>query len=303
MYKVAYNRALLRYRIETVTPLLIRSGLASLESVVDLECVRTRHAALGPSVYIPGSSFKGVVRSAAESFVRSRSYGGVDGACDPFSKSGCGSHKSDGPTHEVHKQHCLACRLFGSLRMKGRASLRDLHPWSGSGAALSEGEQRNFDRANGVEIRHGVGIDRITGATHGGAKFEMEVVPSGVTFYGETSLENYQIWQLGLLFSAFDEVDDGFAQLGSTQSRGLGVARIHLDAIIHEQMASAGDTPKGVGALMPSGLGDDYGLLREADLPASESRTRGLLRRFEVMEAAALREWRDAAANALGGLA
>src|SRR5262249_12407642 len=71
MYRRSYNRAVLRVRITTVTPLRIGAGDVGLDpSATDLTCVRTRHAAHGTTVYIPGSSFKGVVRATAEAAIR-----------------------------------------------------------------------------------------------------------------------------------------------------------------------------------------------------------------------------------------
>ena len=67
MFKRSHNRAVLRIRIETVTPLLIRAGDAGLTpTAADLCCVRTHHAQHGTTVYIPGSSLKGKMRSLLE---------------------------------------------------------------------------------------------------------------------------------------------------------------------------------------------------------------------------------------------
>ena len=307
MFRKSYNRAVLRICIETVTPLLIRAGDSGLDPVAaDLTCVRTRHGRHGRTVYIPGSSLRGVLRSTAESAVRSQTLsGGVRGACDdPLDHK---THSCGGQTakvtesHAVHKRHCLACRLFGSLSMKGRASIRDAFPWSPD---IDDPESdfapggKNQDRANQLEVRHGVAIDRITGSARHGGLFDQELVPAGISFWGDIALENYQTWQLGLLAQALAQVNDGIAQLGSSKSRGLGVAKIAVERIVHEQ-SGASERPLGVGDLASGDEREAYGLLPEAELPAARGIARGLATRFEIAETAA---WLDAGLAALGAL-
>lgn len=313
MFKRSYNRAVLRIRIETVTPLLIRAGDAGLTpTAADLACVRTHHAEHGLTVYIPGSSLKGVLRSAAEAAVRGRRFQGVDGACnpldhdtscgkDPYRKSG--GHVDRIPSHIVHQQQCLACRVFGSLRMKGRAGIRDMFPWTDApGADANYGPGcDNHLRANHVEVRHGVAIDRVTGSVKHGP-FDQELVPAGVRFFGDISLENYQAWQLGLLAQAFAEINDGFAQLGSSKSRGLGVAKLCVDSILHEQSAIDKTEPVGVGILAGPQESKDYALFPDQMLAQCDGVIHGLSRRFLIRDDAAITAWMDGGLRALGSL-
>ncbi len=309
MFKQSYNRAVFQVRLETVTPLLIRAGDAGLTpAAADLACVRTHHGRHGSTVYIPGSSLKGVLRSAAEASVRGRKFiGNTKGACDPLdTKSSCGGTRSDESkpaSHVVHRTHCLACRLFGSLKMKGRAGIRDLFPWTEKSEAtptLMAGGA-NHVRANRIELRQGVSINRISGSVENGP-FDQEMVPAGVSFFGDIALENFQIWQIGLLAQAFDEVNEGFAQLGSSKSRGLGVARISVAAILHEQPAHAARFPVGTGLLVSEQERQDYGLLPDYQLPDSEGVVRGLSRRFTIVEEPKINEWLSKGLAALGSL-
>jgi CRISPR-associated RAMP protein (TIGR02581 family) len=303
MFKKTLNRALLELRVETRTPLLIRAGDPGLEPSPDLACVRTRHARLGSTVYIPGSSLKGVMRAAAEAAVRGESWAGVEGACDLFGDAGCGRRVpaqlgKDPKSWEVHREHCLACRTFGSTAMKGRASIRDAYPIEPG----AEGGGEAFERANLTEGRHGVAINRVSGAAQRGALYDLEVVPPGSVFFGDIALENYQAWQLGLVVTALDELNDGFAQLGSTKSRGLGVVAVEVTRFLHEQSTRGGDQPKGVGAIVEPGVGDGYGLLADRALGGARGRPHGLARRFDARESTAIEEVFEAAREALGGL-
>ena len=319
MFKKSYNRAVIRLRIETVTPLLIRAGDAGLDpTAAALTCVRTHHAKYGSTVYIPGSSLKGVLRAAAECSVRGRVFElkrkpeedpeRVDGACNPLDHThSCGGVLSSEmrakdspelPSAEVHRRHCLACRLFGSLAMKGRASVRDLFPWDAEASAAAIEESRN--RANALEMRHGVSINRVSGAVQNGP-FEQEMVPAGVSFWGEVALENYQVWQLGFLAQAIEEVNSGFAQLGSTKSRGLGVTTIHIVRIRHEQRAAYEGGPAGAGLLAGKDDTFDYGLFPDRALPPASVEPRGIAHRYTV-EGEASKAWMEAGVAALGDL-
>ncbi|WP_437635840.1 RAMP superfamily CRISPR-associated protein [Sorangium sp. So ce854] len=308
MFRKSYNRAILGVRVETVTPLLIRAGDVGLDpTAADLSCVRTRHAVHGRTVYIPGSSLKGVIRSAAEASVRGETFGESRGACNPLDhKNECNAHTNSEQvaTARIHKDQCLACRLFGSLAIKGRAAVRDLFPWLERGDEAARPGGTNHHRANQVEQRHGVAIDRILGSVKHGP-FDQELVPAGVSFWGEIALENYQVWQLGLLVRALDEISEGFAQLGSSKSRGLGFARAEVTSIVHEQPLRAGERPAGVGKLMSPEEHAAYGLLPELDvaLPALLGEPRGLSLRFATTDPPAIQAWIEAARQALGGMA
>ncbi|HEX7843722.1 MAG TPA: CRISPR-associated RAMP protein Csx7 [Kofleriaceae bacterium] len=308
MFRKSYNRAVLRVRVDTVTPLRIGAGDIGLDpSGADLTCVRTRHGTHGTTVYIPGSSLKGVVRAAAEAAVRGQKLaGGVIGACDDpldHRDRSCGGryqNDSETATHAIHKAHCLACRLFGSQAIKGRASIRDLFPWSddaGPGDRLGSGGD-NHTTANRLELRHGVAIDRILGSVKHGP-FDQELVPAGVSFFGDIALENYQAWQLGLLAEAFDQLNSGNAQLGSSKSRGLGVVKVTVERILHEQ-AGRRPRPCGVGELATPDEGKAYGLVAEGSLPPAEGSPHGLAMRFDVREGSTA--WLTAGRAALGAL-
>lgn len=294
MFQETGNRAILRIRITTITPLAIRAGDTGLEpGGTDLKCVRTRRGGREPTVFVPGSSLKGVVRSAAEANVRGQTFGGVQGACNPIDTSSC-SDRIRNVRHDsarVHREHCLACRLFGSLSMKGRASIRDLLPTVGD----------ETDEANRTQVRFGVAINRVSGGVSRGKLFDQEVVPVGVTFSGDVALENYQVWQLGLLASAFAELNDGFAQLGSSKSRGLGVVQVKVDSMLHEQPLRAGERAAGVGRIFSPQRVDACGLLREADLPETAGKAHGLFRRFDL-SAEQANAWLDAGLASLGAL-
>ena len=311
MFKTAYNRAVLTLEIQTTTPLLIKAGDPGLNTAgVDLTPMRTKHQHYGSSVFIPGSSLKGVVRASAEAMIRGQKLGSVvTGSCDTIGSNTCGDQlrkkidtddrfkkaREDGRGPIVYREHCAACRTFGSTMLKGRASFRDLFPWR-TNEGEEEANAERVDAANRLEVRHGVAINRLSGAVQNGP-FDQELVPSGTSFFGEVALENYQVWQLGLLTAAFEELNDGFAQLGSAKSRGLGGVKVRALRIIHEQTLGAADSPLGL-AKLALGSENAYGLLREGTLPTTTGTPKGIRQRF-VAEGDAISPWFEAGFAAL----
>lgn len=264
MHKLAINRARLNLRLRPTTPILVKSGdkAAALVHVErpDLMCVRTHHAALGETVYVPGSSLKGVVRSAAERVLRSIGLPPEVGACDPLRPEGrCqkdagrrgdeiarskGSGGEPHPMAEVYRMLCLACRTFGSQALASRIAFADAYPPS---------EELRPE----VERRNGVAIDRRTGGPSRGKLFDMEVVVGGA-FDTSIHLSNYELWQLALVSVVLRDIQDGFVRIGSSKTRGLGHVDVELRSLVVDQRP-VGGAIAGVGQLAPD-LREPYGL-------------------------------------------
>ncbi len=245
MLKSLVNEAYLRLSITTMGPLLIKTGYATLIGA-DMAPVQTYRNGQ-QEVYLPGSSLKGVFRSHIEKVVNSIK---PLVACDPLPQSGgargastetrrddarqiyrssCGRDIEKLPSHKAYASSCPTCRLFGSTSFIGRISIDDAYLPTGSGGTKSL-----------VEHRDGIAIDRLTGGTGGGAKFDLEVVTIGTTFGTTIHLRNFEIWQLGMLFVIIQDMEDELVRIGSGRSRGLG----KIKAVISEQ--EEGSHPGGV---------------------------------------------------------
>ncbi len=247
MLKKLVNEALCTLRITTTGPLLVKSGHASI-SGPDMTPVLTFRSGK-QEAFIPGSSLKGVFRSHIEKIACSLKPQVV---CYPFNESeewqtdreqrlrdyrlSCGSRftqlaKRDDRARRlleersdlVYADSCPTCRLFGSTGFTGRIAISD--------AYLVSDEIK--------EQRDGVGIDRLTGGASHRAKFELEVVCTGVAFETNIHLRNFEIWQLGMLFVVLQDLEDELIRIGSGRSRGLG----NVTATISD--SSAGRRPGG----------------------------------------------------------
>ncbi len=229
--KATYNQAMLDIAITPVAPLLIKAADNLDATKPDMQFVRLRLPQC-TTVYLPGSSLKGAIRSCFERLLRSQDIH----ACDPTA-GGCSKKK------QLHyRDHCYACRTFGSTNLASRVSFSDAFPWG-----LDAEEDKRKTAADDIEkkyiqVRPGVAIDRRKGKVAAGP-FDLEVVTGG-TFYSRVVLRNYQLWQLGLLLHVFDEMNSGAQKLGFAKSRGLGQVQVEPQRLLVRQMGILAEDAK-----------------------------------------------------------
>jgi CRISPR/Cas system CSM-associated protein Csm3 (group 7 of RAMP superfamily) len=221
MHKKLVNELRLKFRIRPKGPLLIKSGqeAGADPTLLDMNFVRTTHAELGRTVYLPGSSLKGVVRCHCEKIGRTV---GLD-VCDPFDmKNSCGRRlervAKTASGAEIYRGLCPICRIFGHTVMASHVYLEDAYPTS-----------KTIEEVNETEERDGVAIDRVSGAVAVGP-FQLEVVTRG-EFATRLTLRNFQLWQVGLLAMALRDLSEQRVPLGFARSRGLGRVSLHFDRL------------------------------------------------------------------------
>ncbi len=192
--------------------------------------------------FIPGSSFKGSLRSTVEKFVPSLPQPLFSCALIELSKQEiqeeiqrgkpvCATIRREEITQERRKHPerailkeareslCHTCQLFGSPFAAARIFVNDLYmpdtTWGGV-----------------LQIRDGVAIDRDSEKARERFKYNYEVVPASVTFALEMTLENATAQDLQLISVGLSEFVHGFATLGGKRSRGLGVCLLN-DLHVH----------------------------------------------------------------------
>jgi len=232
--------------LTTATALHIGAGGSGDPLGTDSLVVRT--AAGEP--YIPGSSLKGVIRSAAEALFRGGpGQAGKTGpwACETFGNGACGTHEkverlrkeeearakvkdrtfdSRLLASEIWDESCPVCRLFGSLALASRVRIADL-PVRGE-APLTE-------------LRNGVGIDRDKELAAAGVLYDFEAVPPETGLELNVIVDNPTDEEVGLLLYLFHELDLGHLTLGGKSSRGLGRVRVAWESI--EEIKLEKDNP------------------------------------------------------------
>ncbi|MCS6963912.1 MAG: RAMP superfamily CRISPR-associated protein [Thermoflexus sp.] len=313
MHKTRYNVLRLTLHLSPQGPLLIKSGAISANPTLpDMQFVRTFHPQRGETVYIPGSSFKGVVRGFVEKVLRTidplPQQSGPDPqkgwrwACATFeareterkdrNKWNCPQwihdrfRDQEPESWAIYSSSCGACRIFGHTRLKGRAAFTDFLP---------------VDQLR-TEIRYGVAISRLSHAVAHGP-FEMEIAVSG-TFEGHLVLENFELWQVGLLALAIESMNQGFLKVGFGKNRGFGEVRVQVAcAVLEEAMVNAQrDVWCGLGAFADTEERKRYGLEgidRMDGMPEGQAETVGLyLRRVYTEE-----HWSQIAPRLIQGIA
>jgi len=228
------SRLTLNGALETLTALRIGASKSTSPAEPDLPVVKD---ALGRP-YIPGSSFKGVLRSHVEAMLRGLL--GDDGrlVCNPTNndewcivagkdrngKAGIDSIKKDDQernredaevARQVMEKSCLVCQLFGSPWLASRLQVRDL---------LVDG-QTWFGQ---FQERNGVAIDRGKEIAADGKLYDFEVVPAGARFHFAAIVENADPWQLGMLMAGLRPFTNGDVAICGGRSRGLGLVRLDL---------------------------------------------------------------------------
>ncbi|KRT34761.1 RAMP superfamily CRISPR-associated protein [Acetomicrobium hydrogeniformans] len=290
MHKQLWNALKLEVEIEPRSPILIKSGtLSPNPSLPDMQFVRTM-TSHGEKVFIPGSSIKGVFRGFSEKVLRTIS---SDLACEPFpsSKDYCakkGEIKDEKDTAKVYQKSCLACKIYGNTRLKGRLSFTDAFP----------------DEDVKTETRYGVAISRLTNAVAAGP-FDIEVLVQG-SFKTSLVLENFEVWHIGLVSLTLQALDEGLVKIGFGKNRGFGDVSIKVMSAIVElaKRPGIGKTDIwGIGSYVSGEESARYGLhsndcLREVIEPIEEKDFAVLLRRTYNKD-----QWKSIADKAIETLA
>src|SRR6266700_333605 len=232
------NRYRFKGKLVMQTPLHIGGGKATL-SYSDSPVVLTPDRI----PFIPGSSFKGALRSTVEKLVSGlsdvtglRSCGLIELSEESLKEAKARSNNSDicptirqwdiqqrrrnatpkeeeEITKEIYESLCHTCELFGSPFAASRINVSDLYmpkkEWHGV-----------------LEVRDGVAIDRDSEKAKDRLKYDFEVVPASATFDLKITLENATDEDLQLICVGLSEFVHGFGFIGGKRSRGLGACRL-----------------------------------------------------------------------------
>lgn len=151
----------------------------------------------GGRALVPGSAWKGLIRSRVEYILRSRY--GEDAACRQ--PTGCGA--------------CATCDVFGHQGRRGRLSFTDSiikEPAASSGSART--------------VRTQVGIDRVTGGARDGLLFQSMPVTAGRLTLRIELLEPVPEWVRTTILHTVRDLHDGLIGVGSRVTRGMGTLEL-----------------------------------------------------------------------------
>jgi len=251
MFERFENRVIFEGTLTTQTALRVGAGRATGVTGTDLPVVRD---ALGKP-YIPGSSFKGALRSNVEAMIRSVVIH-RKGACNPIQESEQCIRRGSPRTDAARKKDQTWTYPLGGVSPNEPVGIRDLEaelpryekagaelsrrvlresclvcrvfgsPWLASKVSIRDLLVDEIVWFGQFEVRNGVAIDRDTETAAEKKLYDFEVVPSGTRFHSEIVIENAEDWELGLLMAGLRPFQCGQAALGGARSRGLGVVKI-----------------------------------------------------------------------------
>jgi CRISPR-associated RAMP protein (TIGR02581 family) len=188
--------------------------------------------------FIPGSSFKGALRSTVEKLVPN--FPGKWFTCalielsneeaeeakeqdiricptvwsrDVADKRRAEPARAKEILEEARENLCDTCRLFGSPFAASHININDLY--------ISDEEWGGV-----IQTRDGVAIDRDSEKAKDRLKYDFEVVPASASFNLEITLENASERDLQLVCVGLSEFVHGFGTIGGKRSRGLGVCTL-----------------------------------------------------------------------------
>lgn len=251
------NRYLFEGQLMMQTALHIGGGKATLSpSDSPVVLTPTGHP------FIPGSSFKGSLRSTVEKLIPKLPPGAKLSSCALMAlpedqqieetrqvADAKGDNHISCPTARPHglrtvrreweqkgkdynleayefRNLCSTCRLFGSPFNAARVNVNDLYlvsdKWEG-----------------GIQRRDGVVIDRDSETAKDGLKYDFEVVPASATFKLRLVLENATEQDLQLISIGLSEFVYGFGMIGGKRSRGLGACELQQLTVSSLELTSA----------------------------------------------------------------
>lgn len=249
MHKRLINEAVIRLSIEPDGPILIKKGESGADPTrPDMEFVRTYHEGR-ETIYLPGSSLKGVIRSHCEKIARTLTEEGErremwerltcnplkdearapDGSCSE--KFNRWNEKEQGKlTSEViFKNSCFVCQMFGNTSLASHVRIADAYPKLPEDYEELDEEEKRKVNPNFTEVRNGVAIDRIFGSVAVGP-FQFEVTTKG-KFETEIYIKNFTTAQLGLLALALRDLEEQRVFIGFAKSRGLGRVKAETSSV------------------------------------------------------------------------
>jgi CRISPR-associated protein Csm3 len=243
--------------------------------------VHTKRPDGSDGLYLPGASLKGAWRTQAERIARTLNAHGA-GACDPFMvlpRDGsqpapdlaCSERMIVRERHQQRLRRedssvqplpvapkysavCPICRTFGHLGWGRRLRVTDFYP-------MSTPESLQMTHISVDRVAGGVATPYLGSHKYGsGRTFTLQYAYQA-RLVGQIILENFELWQLGLLGLLWRDMVDGLLPVGHKQTTGAGELQPYLRQM---QLTRLGSRPtegelRGVGALFAGAADYGYG--------------------------------------------
>lgn len=230
MFDTFKNRLELTGTLTTITALKIGAGRSIEVTDPDVPVIKDANG----YPLIPGSSFKGALRSRLGSFLR-----GIDSrfANDPSELSSSvwmNQVKAIKQVAEAIKNdHDRDIRITNQLKgITDKASFLFGSPWLAGKLQIRDLTVQDGNWFGQYQERDGVAIDRDTETAADKRKYDFQVVPAGTIFDFKAAAENLEEAELGLLMLGLTQFENEIIPLGGGRSRGLGVVKLDLTEMV-----------------------------------------------------------------------
>ena len=220
-FSIFKNKYRISGNLEVLTALHIGSGVE--ENGMDAPFITIDGNSKNKNFYIPGSSFRGYLSTKLERLLAKEN----------------GFKFVDKETKEELNEADVKL-IFGYTNLQKEKILKKLAYDKNN---ETDKEENYYSMAGRIHIsdmlinsdvdsikRDGIKIDRETGATETGAKFDYNVIPLGTFFKFEMELDNVEEYQLDLIKLALKDIleEDLF---GGKLSRGIGKCKLNIEKI------------------------------------------------------------------------
>lgn len=173
--------------------------------------------------YIPGSSFRGYLRTKLERFLldennfkfKDKKTQDLLNMADVLLIFGYTNLFTDNNTADMIER----------VQKKMNFTNKEKDSFSSVAGRIHIADMPIISDVNSIR-RDGIKIDRNTGATEVSAKFDYDIIPAGAKFKFTIELENVEPYQLDLIALALKDIYDEGDLFGGKLSRGIGKCKL-----------------------------------------------------------------------------
>lgn len=226
-FSIFKNRYRITGNLEVLTALHIGSGIE--ENGYDAPFITVDGDSKNKNFYIPGSSFRGYLSTKLERLLnKDNSFKLID------RKTGEELNEADvklifGYTNLQKEDNNIKERILKKLDYdKNNENDKEENYYSMAGR-IHISDMLIISDVKSIK-RDGIKIDRETGATKNGAKFDYNVIPLCSKFKFEMELDNVEEYQLDLIKLALKDIREGDL-FGGKLSRGIGKCKLNVEKI------------------------------------------------------------------------
>lgn len=256
------NKYIISGKLNVETALHISSGIEEGEK--DAPFITADNKSESKKFYIPGSSFRGYLRSQLERLLskENKFIFFIDKNEDKTLNEGevklifgytnlLKTEKKDGKDKYVEDEDVIRRvleeflennvidRILKDKAKKDEEVQKEGKKYSSMAGKIHISDMEIIDNVDSVQ-RDGIEIDRETGATKRGGKFNYDIIPAKTKFKFEMELDNIEKHQLDLIKLALINIREGDL-FGGKLARGIGKCKLEIDKIEYADITNIED--------------------------------------------------------------